>query len=376
MSGQEPSSGDQWSSGGLGRFQTNTQWAERQGKIWDNRSLQESSRFETEESFLPHNLWSLLNQFQGSVGEGAGRYGLSATSSSGARTVAAVGEGLSDGNKAAGGLNDGEERDKESLTKANSTECSGKTDDKVLSASKNVRLPKVDLPKFDGTVAEWLNFREFFGHSVHENKSLSKIDKFTYMNTSLLGRAAETISGLPITSANYDSAWQLLEKQFGDNQRLISNFMYRLVKLPAAAEGKDVGRLRSFVGQVEVIIRGLQSLSVDQSTFGSLLIPILSGKLPEDVKLQVTRFISSEIWNLKELLELLSKEVEAREKCAFSVQRVPGGNKPVLDRGGSDSTAGSFVAKLQVKGCVFCNGNHTSHKCSMIQTPKERKKNN
>ena len=151
-----------------------------------------------------------------------------------------------------------------------------------------------------------------FGHAVHENKSLSKIDKFTYLKSSLFGRAAETISGLPITSANYDSAWQLLEKQFGDKQRLISNFMDRLVKLPAVAEGKDVGRLRSFVGQVEVIIRGLQSLSVDQSTFGSLLIPILLGKLPEDIKLQVTRFISSEIWNLKELLELLSKEVEAR----------------------------------------------------------------
>ena len=373
-SGQEPSSGDQWSSAGIGRFPTNTQWAERQGSIWDNRSLQESSRFETEESFLPHNLWSPLNQIHGSVGEGAGRVGLSATSSSEVRTVGAVGEGLGDGNKAAGDLKDSEERDKESLTKANSTECSGKTDDKVLSALKIVRLPKVDLPKFDGNVDEWLNFRDFFGHAVHENKFLSKIDKFTYLKSSLLRRAAETISGLPITSANYDSAWQLLEKQFGDKQRLISNFMDRLVKLPAVAEGKDVGRLRSFVGRVEVIIRGLQSLSVDQSTFGSLLIPILLGKLPEDIKLQVTRLISSEIWNLKELLELLSKEVEAREKCDFSVQRAAGGNKPALDRGDSDGTAGSFVAKLQVKGCVFCNGNHTSHKCSMIQTPKERKR--
>ena len=128
--------------------------------------------------------------------------------------------------KTAGGLKDGEERDKESLTKTNSTECSGKTGDKVLSALETVRLPKVDLSKFDGKVAEWLNFRDFFGHAV-QNKSLSKIDKFTYLKSSLLGRAAETISGLAITSANYDSAWQLLEKQFGDKQRLISNFMDR-----------------------------------------------------------------------------------------------------------------------------------------------------
>ena len=30
----------------------------------------------------------------------------------------------------------------------------------------------VDLPNFD----------DFFGHAVHENKSLSKIDKFTYQS--------------------------------------------------------------------------------------------------------------------------------------------------------------------------------------------------
>ena len=115
------------------------------------------------------------------------------------------------------------------------------TDDKVLTALKNVRLSKVDLPKFDGNVAEWLNFRDIFGRAVHEHKSLSKIDKFTYLKSSLLGKAVETISGLSITSANYDNAWQLLEKQFGDKQRLIPNFMDLLVKLPTVAEGKDLG---------------------------------------------------------------------------------------------------------------------------------------
>ena len=231
----------------------------------------------------------------------------------------------------------------------------------------------MDLPKIYGNVPEWLNVRHVFGQAVHENKSLSKIDKFPYLKSSLLGRAAETISCLQITSATCDSAWQLLEKQFGDKQRLISNFMNRLVKLPAVLEGKDACSLRRFVGQVEVIIRGLHSLSVDQSTFGSLSIPILLRKLPEDIKLQITRFILSEIWNLEALLELLNKEVEASEKCAFSAQRVTGSNKTVLERCASDSTAGSFVTKMQVKGCVFCNGNHTSHKCLTIPTPKERK---
>ena len=142
-----------------------------------------------------------------------------------------------------------------------------------------------------------------------------------------------------------------------------------LVKLPAVLEGKNVCSLRRFVGQVEVINRGLHTLSVDQSTFGSLLIPILLGKLPEDIKSQVTRFISLEIWNLKELLDLLNKDVEARDKCGlFSTECTT-----VLERGASDITAGSFVTRMQIEGCVFCNGNHTSHKCLTIPTPKEWK---
>ena len=137
------------------------------------------------------------------------------------------------------------------------------------------------------------------------------MDKCTYLKSSLLVRAVVTIFGLPIFSASYVSAWQLFEKQFGDKQQLISNFMVWVVKLPAVLEGKDVCSLWRFVGQVKVIIRGLHSLSVDQNTFGSLSFPILLGKLPEDIKLHVTRFISSEIWDLKELLDLLN-----RENCA------------------------------------------------------------
>ena len=244
---------------------------------------------------------------------------------------------------------------------------------KTFSKRVNVKLPKVELPKFDESVTEWMSFRDFFGIAVHRNSSLSKIDKFTYLKASLTGKAAETIAGLPLTSANYDSAWVLLEKQFGDKQRLIANFMNKLVKISSVAESRDVARLRGFLGQVEVIIRGLQSLSVDESTFGSLLIPILLGKLPEDIKLQVTRLISSEIWDLREVLQLLSKEIEAREKCAFSTNRdrVPGqSGKPFA----GDYTTSSFVSKTQEKGCVFCSGQHSSHRCLVVQSPQERKK--
>ena len=70
----------------------------------------------------------------GSVGEVAVKARLSATSSSGVRTVGAVEEVL--GDEEARGLDDGE-TDKESLTKANSKRCSGKTD--YLKGSRDIK---------------------------------------------------------------------------------------------------------------------------------------------------------------------------------------------------------------------------------------------
>ena len=112
----------------------------------------------------------------------------------------------------------------------------------------------MELPNFEGTVTKWMSVRNLFGNAVHGNSSLSKIDKFTYSKANLTGKAAEAIACLPLTSAKYDTALGLLEKEFGDKQRLTANFMSRLVKISSVAESREVVRLRGFIGQVEVMI--------------------------------------------------------------------------------------------------------------------------
>ena len=58
----------------------------------------------------------------------------------------------------------------------------------------NIRLPKVDLPEFDGNITKWLNFKELlFETAVHNNDSLNKIDKLIYRKANLTGKASENI---------------------------------------------------------------------------------------------------------------------------------------------------------------------------------------
>ena len=45
------------------------------------------------------------------------------------------------------------------------------------------RLPKLQLTKFKGQVTKWNSFWDSFESAVHNNHEISKIDKFSYLNS-------------------------------------------------------------------------------------------------------------------------------------------------------------------------------------------------
>ena len=94
------------------------------------------------------------------------------------------------------------------------------------------RLPKLELHKFKGSVMCWTPFWDTFKSVVHENSSLSKLDKFNYLHSLLEGAASQVIQGLTMTDSNYDTAVSLLQERFDDPQSIISVHMDELLKLP------------------------------------------------------------------------------------------------------------------------------------------------
>ena len=75
-------------------------------------------------------------------------------------------------------------------------------DNKIL----NKKLPKLEFPVFKGNPLEWQSFYDQFNISIHQNKTLSDIDRFNYLRRYLAGQALATISGLTLNSENYKEA--------------------------------------------------------------------------------------------------------------------------------------------------------------------------
>ena len=71
--------------------------------------------------------------------------------------------------------------------------------------------------------------------------------------------------------------------------------------------------LRQLYDTVESNIPGLQSLGVSSDSYGSLLSSVLLNKLPQELKLIISRELESGDCNLDRIMQLLETEVQARQ---------------------------------------------------------------
>jgi hypothetical protein len=142
------------------------------------------------------------------------------------------------------------------------------------------KLPKITLPQFTGDPLAWQGFWDQYQVSVHNNVSISDIDKFNYLKGCLKGEAGAAISGLSLSSENYKEAVSILRDRFGNEQVLISALMESLLKIDKIRSAGNIKVLRMLYTHVANCCRNLKSLKLNTSGYGSLLIPILKDRLP------------------------------------------------------------------------------------------------
>lgn len=66
-----------------------------------------------------------------------------------------------------------------------------------------VKLPPISIPTFDGDYNHWLEFKDIFTALVHDNDTLTNIQRFYYLRASLVKEAAQSIKSLQVSSDNY-----------------------------------------------------------------------------------------------------------------------------------------------------------------------------
>ena len=136
--------------------------------------------------------------------------------------------------------------------------------------------------------------------------------KFNHFNSPLEGATKRAIQGPTLSDANYDSAVEILQQRFGRTQQITPAHMDEILKIPPSASDRP-SSFRFVNDKISVHVRGLKALGVSSEQYGSLLIPIVKSKLPNDIRLQIARNATDEVGKIEELLETMKVEIEARE---------------------------------------------------------------
>ena len=203
------------------------------------------------------------------------------------------------------------------------------------------------------------------------------------MKSLIYGQAAETISGFSLTDENYEEAVALLKERYGNKQVLISAHVESLRKLPAAVTINETKKLRAIYDKTEAHVRSLKNIGIATETYGSFLSPVIMAKIPEELRIAITRELPSNDWKLGPMLEIFRKELQLHEKCQYipgsSTNSKDNQNLPCKRPGlGNPSSSYSLLTDCtnenqQGPWCTYCKGNHTSASCTVITQISARK---
>ncbi len=233
--------------------------------------------------------------------------------------------------------------------------------------STGVKLPKLDVPTFDGSLLGWKSFWEQFSISVHDRTSLTHSEKLVYLQQALKGGPAKsTIEGLSRTGDHYDEAVQSLKIRY-DRPRLIHQAHVRVIlETPSLKDGS--GReLRRLHDAVQQHLRALKSMGYEPS--GPFVTSILELKLDQTTLFEWQKHSqsSASVPHYQDLLDFINLRAQASETSVkqhksdshMSKRTPPGGKLPSF----------TSVSDSTITSCTICKTEkHPLYACTRFRS--------
>ena len=251
------------------------------------------------------------------------------------------------------------------------------------SKTSSVRLPKLEIPSFNGGKLKWTEFWDAFEASIHKNTNISAIEKLNYLMSKLSGEAKQSVSGIHLSNENYAVVVDLLKERYGDQQTVVNSNYVELINLksvPNTSKG-----LRSLNDQIEKHLRSLEAL--DQDINQDVFIAMITSKILREVLIQLElQKGARNKWTVKALRELFNDYVAARERAeqnfgACKIESTEESSyKPMVMvssaetlMAGAQRASNRMERKTLSSRCRFCDGYHWSDECPKYTTMEARK---
>ncbi|KRY42480.1 hypothetical protein T03_12238, partial [Trichinella britovi] len=91
---------------------------------------------------------------------------------------------------------------------------------------------------------------------------------------------------LILNAVNYETALTIINEKYGNSQLLIEEHLKSLQNLPVITNQWDLKRLEKFVSDMEINIRGLETLKTPPAVYHAVLMPLILSRLPREISVE------------------------------------------------------------------------------------------
>ncbi|KAJ8375844.1 hypothetical protein SKAU_G00064240 [Synaphobranchus kaupii] len=236
------------------------------------------------------------------------------------------------------------------------------------------RLPTPEPTLFTGDPLRFKDWRLSF-ETLIDRKNIPKNEKLYYLRKYLGGAAEKAVEGFFLlgTEAAYDSAWQLLEKRFGDPFIIGKSFRDKLHAWPkiSSKDGCELREFADFLKSCEAAMPHIETLEVLNDCNESQRILL---KLPDwlasrwNRRAAEIRQAKAGYPQFKELVDFLSKEADLACDPIYSTQALKSveSEKPKYPQRQTiqAKTLSTKTTQSSIPSCVFCKRTgHVLAKC-------------
>ncbi|XP_064386059.1 uncharacterized protein LOC135334711 [Halichondria panicea] len=186
-----------------------------------------------------------------------------------------------------------------------------------------VKLPKIDVPTFDGDMLHWKTFWEQFDIAIDGRSDISNTEKLVYLRHSLKDCTAKSvIEGLSHTGDQYAEATASLKSRY-DRPRIIHQAHVRKIYEVANLKEGSGKELRQLHDTVQQHLRALKAMGHEPS--GPFITSLLELKLDKETMFEWQRASqdSSDIPHYSKILNFLDLRGQASETCSTDAKKHP-----------------------------------------------------
>ncbi|XP_055633148.1 uncharacterized protein LOC129773560 [Toxorhynchites rutilus septentrionalis] len=232
-----------------------------------------------------------------------------------------------------------------------------------------IKLPEVKLPTFDGSISEWITFRDTYQSLIDSNAQLSQIDKFSYLVASLTKDARKVIEAIELTDANYAVAWQLLEKRFNNKKLVVKSYIDSLFAIePMKRECYE--SLMRLIDDFERNLCLINKVGIETDGWSVLLFHMVCSRLDSStLRHWEAHHKSTEVPKYRDLIDFLRTHLMVLQSLTPSKSRLSDSHKSESYRPSKFSKVNTVhtITNSTTGSCPFCSkAPHSPFKCDVF----------